>query len=81
MERDIPLKPGCRSHSGLKLLAHLFKNPVVNVKNVEELCGLSKKSANELINIFEEQKWLQKISVTERYRRFLFTPYLKLFES
>ncbi len=71
---------GRRSHSALKLLTYLFKNPVVTAKKVEEICGLSTKAANDLIYIFVEKKWLKKIGNSERYRTFVFEPYLTLFE-
>jgi Fic family protein len=80
IERDIQRHLGRRSNSALKLLIQLFKNPVINVKGVEEVCELSTKAANDLVNIFEENKWLKKIGDSERYRRFIFEPYLKLFE-
>jgi len=71
---------GRRSHSALKLLTYLFKNPVVTAKKVEEICGLSTKAANDLIYIFVEKEWLKKIGNSERYRTFVFEPYLTLFE-
>ena len=80
IERDIQRHLGRRSNSALKLLIQLFKNPVINVKGVEEVCELSTKAANDLVTIFEENKWLKKIGDSERYRRFIFEPYLKLFE-
>lgn len=72
---------GRRSHSALKLITYLFKNPVVTVKKVEEVCSLSTKAANELISVFVEKGWLKNIRETQRYRTFVFEPYLSLFES
>jgi Fic family protein len=80
LEQDIHARLGRRGHSGLKLLTHLFKNPVITVKNVEEVCQLSKKAANDLVNSFEENEWLNKIGSSERYRSFIFQPYISLFE-
>lgn len=71
---------GRRSHSALKLVTYLFENPVVTAKKVEEVCSLSKKSANELISVFAEKGWLKNIGETQRYRTFVFEPYLSLFE-
>lgn len=71
---------GRRSHSALKLMTHMFKYPVVTVKKVEDICGLSTKAANELVTIFIEKGWLKKIGESERYRTFVFEPYLTLFE-
>jgi Fic family protein len=79
LEHSIQQKLGRRSHSGLKLLTYLFKDPVVTVKKVEAVCTLSKKAANELVSIFEASGWLRKIGTSERYRSFIFEPYLRLF--
>jgi Fic family protein len=80
LENEIHVQLGRRSNSGLKLLMYLFKNPSVTIKDVEDACNLSTKSANELVNIFNDKKWLVKVSPSIRYRRFLFEPYLMLFE-
>ncbi|OJW31912.1 MAG: cell filamentation protein Fic [Sphingobacteriales bacterium 46-32] len=80
MEKEIHDKLGRRSNSGLKLLIHLFKKPIVNVKDVEQVCQLSTKAANDLVSSFEENEWLRKMGDSERYRRFVFEPYLRLFE-
>ena len=80
LEHDIHQQLGRRSHSGLKLLTYLFRNPVVTAKKAEEVCALSKKAANDLVNSFEAAGWLRKVGTSERYRTFLFEPYLRLFE-
>lgn len=80
IEQDIHDRLGRRGNNGLKLLIHMFKNPIVNVKDVEAACQLSTKAANDLVNSFEENKWLKKMGDSERYRRFVFEPYLRLFE-
>ena len=80
IEKEISNKLGRRGHSGLALLNHLFKQPVLTVKTVETVCDLSTKAANELVSKFEEYKWLTKIGQMERYRTFVFEPYLKMFE-
>jgi len=54
--------------------------PIVNIKTVETVCGLSTKAANDLVSKFEECKWLQKTGNIERYRTFIFEPYISLFE-
>jgi Fic family protein len=80
LEQEIHIYLGRRGHNGLRLLTHLFKNPVISVKTVESLCELSTKAANDLVNAFEERGWLKKTGTSERYRTFIFEPYLKLFE-
>jgi Fic family protein len=80
IERQIQQTMGRRSHSGLKLLNHLFKEPMISIKDVERVCQLSTKAANELVRTFNELKWLKQISKSERYRLFVFEPYLNLFQ-
>ncbi len=80
LENEIQSELGRRSNSGMKLLTHLFKHPVISVKSVEKACGLSTKAANALVVIFEEKEWLMQVGVTERNRKFVFEPYLKLFD-
>jgi Fic family protein len=80
IEDEIKSSFGRRSNSGQKLLEHLFRQPVINVKDVEFACSLSTKAANDLVASFEERKWLVQIGDSERYRRFRFETYLKLFE-
>ncbi len=80
IENEINSTFGRRLDSGRKLLNLVFKNPVINVKMVEEACQLSTKAANELVKIFEEKKWLVQQSKSVRYRWFAFEPYLKLFK-
>lgn len=80
IETGIQQKLGRRSNSALTLLNHLFKQPILNVKKVETVCELSTKAANDLVAKFEENGWLKKSGNMERYRMFIFAPYLRLFE-
>jgi hypothetical protein len=36
------------------------------MKDVEEICQLSIKAANDLVKAFEENEWLRKIGSAER---------------
>jgi Fic family protein len=71
---------GKRTRSALVLLTHLFKEPVISVKQAEGICDLSKKAANDLVGLFIRQGILKEISGKTRYRLFLFAPYLNLFK-
>jgi Fic family protein len=71
---------GRRTHSALALLLYLFKEPIVSVKEVEGVCDLSTKAANDLVTLFKEQGILKEISGKRRNRLFLFSPYLELFK-
>lgn len=71
---------GRRASSGLQLLEHLFRNPVVNVKRVEEVTGLSQPAANALTNAMEEVGVLREMTGKKTYRMFGFDRYLQLFQ-
>lgn len=71
---------GKRSSSAHKLLLGLFKNPVVSVKEIQEITGLSPKSSGELTNLFVENGILVEITKQQRNRIFSFKEYLNLFK-
>lgn len=79
IETEIHLGFGRRGNNALKLLIDLFKRPVINIKMVKEVCGISPKAANDLVALFEEKKWLRNLNEARRNRYFVFDPYLKLF--
>ena len=79
LESEIRQHMGRRTQSALTLLQQLFKNPVVQVKNVEQICRLSTKAANNLVATFTQKGYLAEFSGQRRYRVFRFYPYLKLF--
>ncbi len=80
LENTLRTSAGRRTHSALALLAHLFKGPVVSVKQVTGVCDLSTKAANDLVTLFVQRGILREISGKTRYRLFLFSPYLDLFK-
>lgn len=80
IEREITRELGKRGHSALILLNSLFKNPAITRTEAQEICSLSKKAANELVNIFSERYYLREITGKSRNQIFLFDPYIKLFE-
>ena len=71
---------GRRAGSGLGLLEDLFRNPIVNVKRVGEVTGLSQPAANALTNALEEVGLLRETTGRKTYRIFAFDAYLRLFE-
>ncbi len=79
-EKDIQQTFGRRTDSALALLAHLFKNPVVKVKDVEAICRISKKAANDLVQAFENAHIIKEVSGSTRNRIFLFEKYISLFD-
>ncbi len=78
-EQAIQTQFGKRIKMGLLLHNYLPKQPLVTVKEVQQVCNLSKKSAGDLINIFVEKKMLQEYTGQSRNRIFAYEPYLDLF--
>ncbi len=79
IETEITSELGKRSHSALILLNGLFRNPSLTKTDAQRVCSLSKKAANDLVNIFQERGYLREITGNQRNQVFLFDPYIKLF--
>lgn len=79
IENDQIILMGKRSKQGLDLLHHLFKKPVVTIKEVQTMTGLSPKAANNLVQVFIEKKILIESTGYQRNRVFIFNDYLKMF--
>lgn len=79
MEELITAKTGRRSASALILLTKLFETPAVSIKEVQTICGLSKKAAGDLVDAFVEHEILSEITGNTRNRIFLFEWYVELF--
>ncbi|MBF0345717.1 MAG: Fic family protein [Nitrospirae bacterium] len=80
LEKTLSNIAGRRTDTALILLMYLFEKPIIRIKQVEEICGLSTKAANYLVNLFQQNGILKEISGQVRYRIFCFDPYLKLFD-
>lgn len=80
IEKEEILNMGKRSKNAMQLLQKLFSFPVVSVKKVQELTGLSPRAANNLVTIFIDRNILKEITGYQRNRIFVFEKYLKLFE-
>lgn len=72
---------GRRTRSALNLLEHLFRSPVVQIKDVQKVCDLSARAAGNLVQSFEEAGFLQEITGQSRNRMYLFGPYLDKFRT
>lgn len=80
LENEITQKLGKRSHNALTLLNSLFKNPVMDKNAAKKICSLSRKAANDLVNIFHNLGYLREVTGKTRNQVFMFDPYIKLFE-
>lgn len=79
LEKHVVQTFGRKSNSATLLLHYLFKNPIINVKQVMETCDLSYKAANDLVNDFIIEGILKEMTGQSRNRVFVFDKYLNLF--
>ena len=79
IEKDRIITLGKRTKVGMELLPQLFKRPVVAVKDVQGMTGLSAKAANDLVQAFVDKGILAEITGQQRNRLFVFHEYMKLF--
>lgn len=79
IEKEQIILLGKRSKQGLDFFHKLFKKPIVSVKTVQSMTGLSPKAANDLVQVFVERKILVETTGYQRNRVFVFKDYLKLF--
>lgn len=78
-EHLVSEKMGRRSSKGQILLKSLFNDPFIRIKEIEQICGLSPKAANELAQLFESEKILREFTGQSRNRIYAFEKYLSLF--
>lgn len=67
------------SVNALKLLDHLFGQPIINAKAAQKLSKVSLPAANGMIGDLQKVGALAEISGGRRNRMFRFDPYLDLF--
>lgn len=79
IEKDFILNLGKRSRQGLEFLHKLFKKPVVTIKDVQTMTGLSPRAANLLVKLFIEHRILTEMTGYKRNRIFVFDEYMKMF--
>lgn len=79
IEKERIMTMGKRAKHGMDLLPQLFKRPVVAVKDVQGMTGLSKKAANDLVQVFVDTGILTEITGQQRNRLFVFHEYMRLF--
>ena len=79
IEKERILLMGKRSKQGIEFLPRLFEKPVVTIKDVQAMTGLSPKAANDLVRAFVDQKILVETTGYQRNRVFVFDEYLRMF--
>jgi Fic family protein len=73
------LSLGKRINNAKKLITFLYRKPLINVKDVENLLKVTTKPANAIIQQFEKLGILKEVTGYKRNRLFLFKEYYKLF--
>ncbi len=71
---------GRRTANAQLLLHELFTHPIVNVEHIQNLCGTSYKTANDLVAGFVGMGILVELTGQSRNRLFRFEPYLSIFK-
>jgi Fic family protein len=79
IENEQIIHMGKRSKSAIKLFHNLFKKPVMSVKEMQNITGLSPKAANDLAYSFVANNILSETTGYQRNRVFVFSEYIKMF--
>ncbi len=79
-EKEIQKNFGKRIKVGLQLLNYLFEQPLISIKDVQNVCALSPKAAGDLVKLFQSSGLLKEFTGNFRNRLFVFDKYLTLFE-
>lgn len=80
LEDNIQQSWGRRSVPAYKLLQHLFRSPVITIKDAQNVCQLTPKSAGDLVNMFQQEEILSEATGQQRNRVFIFRRYIDLFK-
>lgn len=79
IEKERIVKMGKRVPIAHELQNGLFRKPLVTVKDIQQITGLSPKAAGDLAKIFTENNILVESTGYQRNRVFVFREYLRLF--
>jgi Fic family protein len=71
---------GRAAGNGHRILEHLYKRPIISVKEVRSVTGTSNPAANQLVQKLVEQGIVNEITGQKRNRRFRYESYIRLFE-
>jgi Fic family protein len=71
---------GRAAGNGHRVLERLYEHPIVSVKNVQALLGITFAGANQIVQRLVELSVLSEITGQARHRRFRYDAYVRLFE-
>lgn len=70
---------GRAAGNGLRVLEHLYKHPIVSVKDVQGLIGTTYPAANDMVARMSDRGILREFTGRVRNRRFIYKDYVDLF--
>ena len=70
-----------KSDNEHKLLDLLFVNPTLTISEVQNRLGISKATANKIVNDFVQREILIQTNKGQRYKQFLFKQYMDIIEA
>jgi Fic family protein len=79
VREEIGERLGRRTARAHEVLDGLFRKPVVTVKDIQKMTGLSQPASNALVNELTRVKILVELTGHLRNRVFMFDRYLSLF--
>lgn len=79
VEKHIRTRYGRRSSNAILLIHRLLQNPVMMVEDAVKECGISYKTANEIVKMLCEDGFLVEFTGQSRNRIFTFEPYIDVF--
>jgi Fic family protein len=62
----------------VRLLDMLFERPLISVSDIVMQLKISRQTATQLVNKFNEISILNEVSGKKRYRKYLFADYIKI---
>ena len=70
---------GRAASNGHRVLEHLYEQPIISVRNVQDLIGTTYVAANMLVARMVERGLLREYTGQARNRRFMYQSYVDLF--
>ena len=77
--REVHRNAVIKSAKALKLLDHLFQQPLISPNKIAEIVGCTHPTAVKLARDLEARGWLREVTGFERNRLYRYQPYLELF--
>jgi Fic family protein len=72
------LKKKIGGTQAVRLLDMLFERPLISVSDIVMQLKISRQTATQLVNKFNEAGILNEVSGKKRYRKYLFADYIKI---